>query len=248
MRGGKFLLGLAGLVGVCALLSGCATMTYTDHPHGAVSSISPVIQTNDVPTPNQETTVELGESIIGKAILVSQPAILLQEPIAHAGTNLGYAFTLTIPAGKLVAEGQDYRGVFYASPKDVGFSTSLGVTWVHAGVVISDDGKTMSVYWKASDADEFISDVTHSTPYKPAVDENWQKGSFQQELVYNGRSGNAVKFIYRELKDDLMRPAFTQEVSYDLSIGEIIGFKGARFKILEATNTQLKYVMLKSFD
>ena len=41
------------------------------------------------------------------------------------------------------------------------------------------------------------------------------------------------------------RASFQQEVSYDLKIGEVIGFKGARFKIIEANNVQVKYESLK---
>jgi len=54
--------------------------------------------------------------------------------------------------------------------------------------------------------------------------------------------------MYREFKDNLARPAFTQEVTYDLQIGDEIGFKGARFKILEANNTQIKYIAIKNFN
>ena len=70
---------------------------------------------------------------------------------------------------------------------------------------------------------------------------------FNQYLIYNGRSGNSVKFLYREFLGDLNRVSFQQEVSYDLNIGEIIGFKGARFKIIEANNVQLKYQVIETF-
>ena len=70
---------------------------------------------------------------------------------------------------------------------------------------------------------------------------------FNQYLIYNGRSGNSVKFLYREFMGDLNRASFQQEVSYDLNIGEVIGFKGARFKIIEANNVQLKYQVIETF-
>jgi len=44
-----------------------------------------------------------------------------------------------------------------------------------------------------------------------------------------------------------MRQPFSQEVLYDLSEGNIIGFKGARIEIIEATNFNLKYKVIKSF-
>lgn len=68
-----------------------------------------------------------------------------------------------------------------------------------------------------------------------------------RELVYNGRVGDNVKFIYREFSDDLVRPAFVQEVQYDLSESEIVGFKSLRMKILSASNTSITYELLENF-
>ncbi|MDC3124458.1 hypothetical protein OBB00_07055 [Gammaproteobacteria bacterium] len=68
-----------------------------------------------------------------------------------------------------------------------------------------------------------------------------------QEFVYNGRVGDAVKFVYREFKNSYARPAFTQEVQYDLSQSDEIGFQDLRIKVLEATNTEISYIVLKAF-
>ena len=67
------------------------------------------------------------------------------------------------------------------------------------------------------------------------------------ELIYNGRVGDAVKFIYREFQGDLARPSFTQEVQYDLSISSTIGFKEARLEVIEATNTEIRYTVKQHF-
>ena len=45
--------------------------------------------------------------------------------------------------------------------------------------------------------------------------------------------------------DDMARPAFTQDLTYDLADGDEIGFRGARIKVLKATNTAITYVVLK---
>jgi len=71
---------------------------------------------------------------------------------------------------------------------------------------------------------------------------------FKQEFIYNGRVGNALKFIYREYINDFARPAFTQDLQYDLSEGEIIGFRGLRIQILNASNTKVEYKVLNYFD
>lgn len=71
--------------------------------------------------------------------------------------------------------------------------------------------------------------------------------SFQQELLYNGRSGNILKFLYREISGATLRFPFNQEIQYDLSDGKVVGFKGARLEIIEASNTRLRYRLLKNF-
>lgn len=74
------------------------------------------------------------------------------------------------------------------------------------------------------------------------------QASYVQELLYNGRSGDILKFIYREFAGNLMRPAFTQDVQYDLSKSTEIGFKSARIEVFSATNTDIKYKLLNNFE
>jgi hypothetical protein len=73
-------------------------------------------------------------------------------------------------------------------------------------------------------------------------------GSFRQELIYNGKAGDNLKFLYREIKDSFLRAPFTQEAIYDLKDGDIIGFKGARLHVVDATNTKIRDQVLKQFD
>lgn len=73
--------------------------------------------------------------------------------------------------------------------------------------------------------------------------------SIRQELIYNGRTEDSVKFLNREITgSDMLRAPFNQEVTYDLSEGSRIGFKGARFDVIEATNRGITYRVLQSFD
>jgi len=71
---------------------------------------------------------------------------------------------------------------------------------------------------------------------------------FRQEFMYNGKSGNTVKFTYREYADDLARPAFTQDLQYDLNDSNIIGFKGLRVDVIKAGNVEITYKILKKFE
>lgn len=64
---------------------------------------------------------------------------------------------------------------------------------------------------------------------------------FKKEFIYNGKSNNTLKFVYREFVQDWARPAFTQELQYDLNESNIIGFKGLRIEVLKSTNTTIEY-------
>ena len=71
--------------------------------------------------------------------------------------------------------------------------------------------------------------------------------SFKQELIYNGRLGDGLKFIYREFSGDMARPAFTQDIQYDLNASNIIGFKNVKLEVISATNTVIKYKVISNF-
>lgn len=68
---------------------------------------------------------------------------------------------------------------------------------------------------------------------------------FRREILYSGGGKGSVQLQYREYMNDLARPAFSQELSYDLSDGTEIGFKGARIRILNISNVGLRYVIVR---
>ena len=71
--------------------------------------------------------------------------------------------------------------------------------------------------------------------------------SFKQEFIYNGRYEDNLKFVYREFSEDLARPAFSQEVQYDLSEDSMVGFKNLLLEVVEATNTKIRYKVIQTF-
>ncbi|MGZ5207947.1 MAG: hypothetical protein ACXWB0_02925 [Sulfuricurvum sp.] len=75
--------------------------------------------------------------------------------------------------------------------------------------------------------------------------------SFKYEALYQGRIDNKIKISFREFKDDMARPAFTQDIDYELDNknGEaIVGFKGLRIKILKATNMDITYSVIQDYN
>lgn len=82
------------------------------------------------------------------------------------------------------------------------------------------------------------------------VGESAVGGEGRFELLYQGAGGGILRLTYREFTgEDLARPAFTQEVSYDLTANgpTEIRFKGALIQVEEASNTALRYSVLTPF-
>lgn len=66
-------------------------------------------------------------------------------------------------------------------------------------------------------------------------------------LIYNGKSGQTLHITYREFSEDQARPAFDQELSYNLSEGNIIGFRGMQIEIITATNSSIQFKITQGF-
>jgi len=78
----------------------------------------------------------------------------------------------------------------------------------------------------------------------------YTEDSFKYQALYQGRIDNKIKISFREFKDDMARPAFTQDIDYELNKNgdTIVGFKGLRIKILKATNMDITYSVIQDYN
>jgi hypothetical protein len=84
-------------------------------------------------------------------------------------------------------------------------------------------------------------------PYQAA--NHTQVQGKKRELVYQGFSNNVIHVAYREYQNDLIRPAFQQEVSYTLE-GRgptTVAFQGAQLSVLSASNSGIRFQVVKPF-
>ena len=83
--------------------------------------------------------------------------------------------------------------------------------------------------------------------YKTRCDEDIDR--FKEELIYAGRAGSVIRIAYKEYKGNeslyLARPAFFQDLNYDLGSSDIIVFRGYRIRVLEATNERILFIIQK---
>jgi len=76
-----------------------------------------------------------------------------------------------------------------------------------------------------------------------------KNNSFQRVILYQGVTRGTVKVSFREFFDNTARPAFTQDISYDIDDnGEtLIGFRGLRIKVLKTTSANITYIVESPF-
>lgn len=87
-------------------------------------------------------------------------------------------------------------------------------------------------------------EIGYTRTTKPIVSES----NFQQTLLYSGRVGNTIKVGYREFSGNTARPAFSNEVEYDLTLSNEIAYKGALIRVENADNRKIEYVVIRNFN
>lgn len=65
--------------------------------------------------------------------------------------------------------------------------------------------------------------------------------AFRAEMIYSGMSGQTIRTVYREYSGNFIRPAFTQELQYDLSQDSTIAYRSIEIELLEASNSRLRF-------
>lgn len=151
---------------------------------------------------------------------------------------------VTFPTGTYTAIGEDTKDILYGRNDIHAF-----MHVVDGGFVISKSNRSnqqddVRVWWgKPSGNVASGENITFTRGTVVSKEEYF----FEQELIYNGKSGNNIKFLYRELSSNMMRAPFTQDIQYDLNESKTIGFKGARIDIIKATNRQIEYIVRKPF-
>ncbi|MCU7370696.1 hypothetical protein PEC18_07335 [Paucibacter sp. O1-1] len=224
----RALLGLA----VAVLLVGCASPKYNYMPSSEQIS---------EPSVGSVVTAQVGD------ILVRQGTLAEQEVMHVTGDHsLGLLGAYTITSGVYAKTGEDAESNYYATTSSLTGAGRLDRS------AFADPTKAVQAYKtsrKLCGISVFNASVcTAPAEYRfdkvPVASAN----SFQQSLIYSGKVGNRVKIGYREFSGNQARPAFNNEAEYDLSEAKVIGYKGARLEILEATNELIRFKLLANFN
>lgn len=219
------------LVSTIALfLVGCTTPSYNYVPKAKNISKPPV---------GEVSTAYLGDHMLTQGMMVEHEALRLISPfkIQLAKISTGY----------FAKQGEDEQYINYKTTNDNG-----------SGKIIHPlggaDAEIPIVLRKSDNALCLLNGIGTVVGCKTGADfekTTWSRAntnSFQQTLIYNGKVGNKINVAYREFSSDLARPAFNNNVEYDLSDSKQIGYKGALLDVIDANNQQIKYKVIRNFN
>lgn len=187
---------------------------------------------------------DLGDPLIIKGIEKYSKGIKMESSVSEIlKKQLGVVYDVNLTKGEtLYLGGTDASRDFYFSDNEI----EKGGMDFKQGIAINRTTKKKYLVFAQN---TYLLDKEFDFNYSELEYNSKDCGvCFKQELIYNGKSGNTIQIIYREFSNNLARPAFTQNLSYDLADGDMISFKGCKLKILEAKNTGIDYKILSTFD
>jgi hypothetical protein len=220
------LIGLFGLV-----LTACSTVKYNY-----------VAETKQISYPdlNVVTKTFIGDDMVRQGTVASRDVIYFpQTTVVSRGVDF------TIHAGEYPKVGEDQKYLFF------------GLNELNSGVTV---GKStfadlpVGIRTNKKDNDLCIVTVSGGSLCNSNSSFSYQKknvtyqNAFQQILIYNGKVGNKINIGYKEFNNDFARPAFSNNVEYDLSESKIIRYKGAELEIIKATNQFIEYKVYSNFN
>ncbi|MBX4133448.1 hypothetical protein JMI89_07375 [Frischella sp. Ac48] len=219
-------LGLFGFV-----LTACNTMKYNY-----------VVETKQISYPalNVVTKTFIGDDMVRQGTVASRDVIYFpQTTVVSRGVDF------TIHAGEYPKVGEDQKCLFFGlnelnSGVTVGKSTFADIP---VGIRISKKDNDLCIV-TVSGGSICKSDASFSYQKKNVTYQN----AFQQILIYNGKVGNKINIGYKEFNNDFARPAFSNNVEYDLSESKVIRYKGVELEIIKATNQFIEYKVYSNFN
>lgn len=228
------------------VLSGCAP------PPVRGTFLAQTVENVEIVVPlGQIRTVEVGESMYEQGMRTTTKIreAKLSVPVA-VDLEVGHRLDLKAGAGgrmQVRSEGREYAMCFQTIGVGQGVASVTGSGTVLACLVDQDRDGTFDYAMFATREKQFP--LPHKVGYSMTEKDTTveSKGAFRVDFLYQGYARGVLKFSYREFRDGIARPAFTQELTYETESDgtAVIGFKGMRIKVVKATNQNITYVIEK---
>lgn len=224
---------LPAILALGAAVSGCSTpqMNY-----------APEIKQFSRPPIESVSTVSVGDEMIAQGNTSDQEGIDL-------ATSVSISWAYTLSRGFYPKVGANDRVNFYsfgfntAPAPGYGILTKSALSDPPQAVQANKDGSNVCVVTVFNLA--ACNPSARAQLTKKAIS---SENAFQQTLIYNGRVGEKINIGYREFYGSAARPAFNNNVEYDLATSDTIAYRGAKIKIIKADNSSITYQVLSNFN
>ncbi len=217
------------LVALFLFLVGCGTasMQY---------NYAPTTKQTDFPQLNTVTTVSIGDEMLIQGDTTVSHYLNLQET-----TDIG---CYDVPPGKYPQVGIKEGKKFYSIDGGSGAPVFTG-GWVATcspitGLYVdpANPGELCGVM------ENGMTDCTSST-FQHQELKDPQTSDIQKTLFFSGRKGDEVLFMYTEKSAG--NTSHTHNVTYNIKETPVIGYRGARIEVIDATNENITYKVLENF-
>lgn len=217
------------LVLIVMLSAGCTTIRHNAPP--------PVKTHISYPELGQENVAYIGDQLLRKGIMFTEDVLVISKDI-----NVSALMSpILIPAGEYAKIGSDNTTDFYSSNgicSIIGSIKNCQFSALSVGKQINAELCVVDLYG---------GDYCYAEAYARSTRTVKASNNFVQTLLYNGRVGNKINIGYREFNKTSARPAFSNDVEYDLNTSSTIGYKGAKLEVIDADNSSITYKVIRNF-
>lgn len=204
------------------------------------------------PSVNSLSTIEVGDSLYSEIIKsdIQMYTVKLSTP-ASASLDNGYSVQVSQGMSGKLYELKNRYNAFCDYVKAQPSKIDVLAKGVNSCLIDFDNN---------GDFDKVMfSMYDRYFPLVPAVKYETMKGEtfstlkeekFKRQAIYQGIHNGAVKIMFREFYDKIIRDAFTQTIHYELNSEGVttIVFKGFKAEVEKATGTELTYRVISPFQ
>lgn len=219
------------LIAGATLLAGCATPVANYQPRTTDISEPPLGSVN---------TRQVGEELLKQGKYREHDALRVDSAVKPI-------WAYTVHPGYFLKIGEDQAGEYYRignAGEESGWVEKSSLADPYQSLMVKKETGDLCVVTIMNVAGCGGAKANFERVKRPVV----AADTIQRTLIYSGKIGNKVNISYREFAGSIARPAFSNNVEYDLAESNQIGYKGALIEILEATNRSIRYKVISNFN
>ncbi|MCF8481258.1 MAG: hypothetical protein K9H25_12560 [Rhodospirillum sp.] len=224
---------VSGVMAAVFAIGGCSGTARVDRA-------ATVRETGLKPELGLEATARVGDTIFQEYSYTAATRAVLVDGVSE---TIGFA-RVNAPQGTVLIPAKVGDKQAYCTTTNVYFN--LGE---QRGICFFDDNNDQKFdrYWVEATLESIDFEV-------PSLAYNVDKydlsgGGFRKELIYQGRVASELRVTYREYVNDLARPAFTQDLVYEVdpkTLGHI-DFRNVSIAVTEMGENKISYIVYQGF-